>query len=124
MRLPNGLGYLTPNSRAGLPTFSAIAALTFLEVARMAASLERRIEAMEAQVMQGSGYTIIAVQVVSPGDLEPESSFCKIDGVTHTQQRGEPPADFENRMCLVAEELNQQRGWPIRIICGWNDLTI
>ena len=90
----------------------------------MATNLERRITAMESKTMHGSGFTIIVIQVVSPGNLKPENRFCMIEGVTYTCGADELPADFDNRMRSIAEELNSRLGRPIRIICSPTDLTL
>lgn len=88
------------------------------------ATLERRIEVLERGIAPGEGITVIAIQVVSPGNLEPENRFCRIEGVTHTCGADELPADFDNRMRAVAEDLNRRLGRPIRIICSPEDLDL
>lgn len=87
------------------------------------ATLERRIEVLERGIAPGEGITVIAIQVVSPGNIEPENRSCKIEGVTYRCGTDELPIDFDNRMRSIAESLNRRLGKPIRIICSPEDLS-
>lgn len=80
------------------------------------------IEALERGVAPDDGFTVIAIQIVSPGNLEPENRFCKIEGATYTRRDDELPADFDKRMRAIAEDLNRRLGRPIQIICSQPDL--
>lgn len=90
----------------------------------MPTSLERRLESLERGAMVGSEITVIAIQLVSPGNLEPQNRFCKIEGITYTCGEDEPPAEFDRRMHSVAEVLNRQLGRTIRIICSPTDMEL
>jgi hypothetical protein len=90
----------------------------------MTASLHTRVKALERGAAPDDGFTVIAIQIVSPGNLEPENRFCRIEGVTHTCGADELPADFDNRMRAVAEDLNSRLGRPIRMICSPEDCEL
>lgn len=88
------------------------------------ANLESRIAVLERGARSDDEVTVIAIQIVSPGNLKPENRFCRIEGVTHTCGADELPADFDNRMRAVAEDLNRRLGRPIRIICSPRDFEL
>ena len=90
----------------------------------MATNLERRIEALERGTSSGPSIKIIAIQLVSPGDLEPENSYCKIDSTTYTRRDDETPVEFDDRMRSIAEGINRERGRPTFIICSATDLAL
>jgi hypothetical protein len=86
-------------------------------------TLEHRIDALERATPSGPGYTIIAIQVLQPGNLSPENWRCEIDGQLHRSADRESASEFEDRMRQIAEALNQRLGKPIRIICSPTDVA-
>ena len=90
----------------------------------MATSIERRLESLERGAMVGNEITLIAIQLVSPGNLQPANRFCKIEGVTYTCGADESSSEFDRRMRAVAEGLNRRLGKPIRIILSPDDLDL
>ena len=87
-------------------------------------TLERRLEALERGAAPDDGFTVIAIEIVSPINYEPENRVCMIESVTNTCSADELAADFDNRMRAVAENLNRRQGRPIRIICSPENLDL
>jgi hypothetical protein len=90
----------------------------------MKASLERRIDALEERVQPKNAITLIAIQLVSPGNLQPDNNCCEIDDATYWRRADESKAEFEQRMKDIAEDLNKVRGAPIRIILSEHDMDL
>lgn len=88
------------------------------------ATLERRVDLLERGLALGEGITVIAIQLVGPGNPRPGNRFCRIDGATYTRDADELPTEFDNRMRAIAEVLNRQRGRPVLILCSPEDLDL
>lgn len=82
----------------------------------MATNLERRIEVLESGAYSDRAVAVIVRQIVSPGDLKPKNSYCRIEGVSYTRPGEETSDDFDARMLLLAEDCNRHLGRPIRLI--------
>lgn len=88
----------------------------------MTTILERRIEVLERGAHAEDTGLVIVRQIVSPGDLEPQNSFCQIDGVAYTRADDESPADFDARMLGLVEDRCRQVGHPVRLVRGATNL--
>jgi hypothetical protein len=90
----------------------------------MSATVQRRVEALEAVRNGGEFFTAIVIEIVSPGQAPATAWHIEFGGHAYRSAPGESQDDFTSRVTAIAIEMHGTRPGIPRVILRADDADI